>query len=127
MRSLRQWNPIECVQRGARILDISSPGWAVKIDPAILNLESGETCILGQIHGSFADGSRQLFPDSDVQLLYGHGFVAPAIEGARQQLEVAWKKEIAKRLPVRSDIGDPDAPVPRDPTKPVEEPELVAA
>lgn len=44
------------VQKGAAYLDDADPGWHRRIDPAALELAAGESCILGQLHGTFRMG-----------------------------------------------------------------------
>ena len=44
------------VQKGAAYLDDADPGWYRRIDPAALELAAGESCILGQLHGTFRMG-----------------------------------------------------------------------
>ena len=46
----------ERVQRGAEYLDDVDPGWHRRIDPDVLELESGRRCVLGQLHGEFRLG-----------------------------------------------------------------------
>jgi hypothetical protein len=46
----------ERVRRGAEYLDGSDPGWHRRIDPNALKLESGDRCVLGQLHGEFRLG-----------------------------------------------------------------------
>ncbi len=44
------------VRRGAAYLDDADPGWHQRIDPSVLELSAGESCILGQLHGTFRMG-----------------------------------------------------------------------
>lgn len=44
------------VQRGAAYLDEVDPGWYRRVDPDTLSLDSGEHCVLGQLHGEFRLG-----------------------------------------------------------------------
>lgn len=44
------------VRRGAEYLDERDPGWHRRIDPSALELESGDRCVLGQLHGEFRLG-----------------------------------------------------------------------
>lgn len=46
----------ERVRRGAAYLDDVDPGWHRRVDPATLELSSGSSCILGQLHGDFRMG-----------------------------------------------------------------------
>ena len=44
------------VERGAAYLDEFDPGWHRRVDPHTLELSSGSSCILGQLHGDFRMG-----------------------------------------------------------------------
>lgn len=44
------------VRRGAAYLDDVDPGWYRRVDPTTLELSSGSSCILGQLHGDFRMG-----------------------------------------------------------------------
>lgn len=44
------------VERGADYLDEVDPGWHRRVDPDTLELSSGSSCILGQLHGDFRMG-----------------------------------------------------------------------
>lgn len=44
------------VRRGATYLDDVDPGWHRRVDPDTLELSSGSSCILGQLHGDFRMG-----------------------------------------------------------------------
>lgn len=44
------------VRRGAAYLDDVDSGWHRRIDPATLELRSGDCCVLGQLHGDFRRG-----------------------------------------------------------------------
>lgn len=44
------------VGRGADYLDEVDPGWHRRVDPDTLELSSGSSCILGQLHGDFRMG-----------------------------------------------------------------------
>lgn len=46
----------ERVRRGAEYLDERDPGWHRRIDPNVLELGSGDHCVLGQLHGEFRLG-----------------------------------------------------------------------
>lgn len=39
------------VARGAALLDAENPGWALRVDPDLLNMHSGDRCVLGQLYG----------------------------------------------------------------------------
>jgi hypothetical protein len=44
------------VERGASYLDEVDPGWHRRVDAETLELEDGEHCVLGQLHGGFRIG-----------------------------------------------------------------------
>lgn len=44
------------VRRGAAYLDDVDPEWYRQIDPETLELSSGSSCVLGQLHGDFRMG-----------------------------------------------------------------------
>lgn len=44
------------VERGATYLDEVDPGWHRRVDAETLELEDGEHCVLGQLHGEFRLG-----------------------------------------------------------------------
>jgi hypothetical protein len=46
----------ERVRRGATYLDDVDPGWHRRVDPTTLELSSGSSCVLGQLHGDFRMG-----------------------------------------------------------------------
>lgn len=37
------------VRRGAKWLDKNEPGWETKINPSLLEMQSGQDCVLGQV------------------------------------------------------------------------------
>jgi hypothetical protein len=46
----------ERVRRGAEYLDDMDPGWHRRVDADTLELEDGQHCVLGQLHGDFRLG-----------------------------------------------------------------------
>jgi len=46
----------ERVRRGAEYLDDMDPGWHRRVDADTLELEDGQHCVLGQLHGGFRLG-----------------------------------------------------------------------
>jgi hypothetical protein len=44
------------VQRGAEYLDEVDPGWHARVNAQTLELEDGQHCVLGQLHGGFRLG-----------------------------------------------------------------------
>jgi len=105
---------------GATLLDLIRPGWANEIDVGQLKLESGRSCVLGQLFGWYSDGVEKLFairigtPDKsgfldrlDAAAADG-GFCIPQDIFARASVKAvgrlydnltrAWKREIARRV-----------------------------
>jgi len=88
---------------GATFLDVAQPGWAERINLRRLDLNSCESCVLGQLFGDFANGAEKVFA------MRGSARFAAArecgLDGAHDgptdqytALTAAWKREIAKRL-----------------------------
>lgn len=48
------------IEAGMQVLDAKVPGWECKIDPDVLELNSCQLCVLGQVYGDYLDGKRQL-------------------------------------------------------------------
>ncbi len=48
-------------RQGARFLDQAEPGWEGRINPQGLDMADGNVCIVGQVFGSFMQGSRDLY------------------------------------------------------------------
>ena len=64
------------VERGAALLDSTYPGWEYVVDLPLLDIASGQFCILGQLYGRFCDGCTRLkLDDGDCEAC---GFLAPA-------------------------------------------------
>lgn len=55
-RQITEENVRERVRRGAEYLDDMDPGWHRRVDADTLELEDGQHCVLGQLHGDFRLG-----------------------------------------------------------------------
>lgn len=95
----------EAAETGAALLDRRFPDWAEQIDLDSLEMSVSETCILGQLYGSYWQGLAALtmttpgFADP-----IDYGFILPVYldnnENGDQyweQLDRAWRDEIANR------------------------------
>lgn len=58
----------ERVQRGAKLLDEKSPGWAAKVALDRLDMFSDCGCVLGQIYGLYSRGLDALGLESGMNL-----------------------------------------------------------
>ena len=80
----------ERVAAGAALLDERAPGWRAKIDTAVLDLDSDERCILGQVFGGYVAGLESLGGCRAVP----HGFCVeyPPDCAVVKQLTQAWRE-----------------------------------
>lgn len=97
------------VQRGADYLDEFDPGWYRRVDPQTLELSSGASCILGQLHGDFRMGlSRSHLinlssaPRASLSpVSYGFQCVSGVSDDAQEQdyehLNQAWREAVQQR------------------------------
>lgn len=97
------------VARGAAYLDDVDPTWYRAVDPDTLELSSGSSCILGQLHGEFRLGLRRahLFhlssaPRANLSpVSYGFFHVRNVSEELQDRdyayLNKAWGKEVRVR------------------------------
>ena len=97
------------VERGADYLDEIDPGWHRRVDPDTLELSSGSSCILGQLHGDFRMGlSRsQLINLSSAPraslspVSYGFQCVSGVDDAAQDRdyvyLNQAWQEAVQQR------------------------------
>ncbi len=97
------------VQRGADYLDEFDPGWHRRVDPQTLELSSGSSCILGQLHGDFRMGlSRSHLinlssaPRASLSpVSYGFQCVNGVSDAAQEQdyehLNRAWREAVQQR------------------------------
>ena len=98
------------VARGAAYLDEMDPGWAERIDVWSLDLAHGNTCILGQLHGSFPLGlgraglfslssaPRAGFSPVDLGFHCVQGVCEALQEQDYEYLNEAWHAEIEARV-----------------------------
>lgn len=105
------------VDRGAEFLDDADPGWYRRVDVGSLELDSGEHCVLGQLHGDFRLGlgrsdliNLSSAPRASLSpVAYGFQCVqgVPEEEQARYYafLTEAWHEAIAARVE-RDAVGD---------------------
>lgn len=84
--------------RGAKILDKSFPNWWEKISLGRLRMSEPDTCILGQLYGSYKQGCEEL--DLKRRERIRNGFLLPDEHHVTRyaRLRLAWKTEIEKRL-----------------------------
>jgi hypothetical protein len=90
------------VKAGAALLDERQPGWYLEIDLPTLRVASCDTCILGQVFGSYLKGTNILgLTDSGPS---EHGFdqaieVGVSMNPAEQFeiLDKLWKQEVRRR------------------------------
>lgn len=52
------------------------PDWVENIDPAVLLMESGNRCVLGQVYGDYSDGLSKLEIGDDYHNGQPYGFYA---------------------------------------------------
>jgi len=117
------------VARGAAYLDEVDPTWYRAVDPDTLELSSGSSCILGQLHGEFRLGLRRahLFhlssaPRANLSpVSYGLFHVQNVSEELQDRdytyLNQAWGAEVRARLARDSEV-DAGAPVGPEPLVP---------
>jgi hypothetical protein len=97
------------VQRGAAYLDEFDPGWHRRVDPYTLELSSGSSCVLGQLHGDFRMGlSRSHLinlssaPRASLSpVSYGFQCMGDVSAAAQEQdyeyLNQAWREAVQQR------------------------------
>lgn len=96
-----------CAAAGAALLDRIRKRWAWEVDPERLELHSLTYCVLGQLYGTYSEGSHRLERRFPRQLSYGsswssdYGFDRSYLtrdwDGEFAALDAAWREEIAKR------------------------------
>jgi hypothetical protein len=103
----------ERVERGATYLDGVDPGWHRRVDAETLELEDGEHCVLGQLHGGFRLGlgrshvlSLSSAPQASLSpVAYGFKCVEGVSEAWQARdyelLTAAWREAVRKRT-----VGD---------------------
>jgi hypothetical protein len=106
---------VDQVQQGMKLLDQDHPGWEGLVYLPDLDINSGCTCVLGQVYREtedqgFIGAVHRLFnivwtrdvSDGDYQQLVAHGFAVsrnyfPEGEAAKLQLESVWKALLQQR------------------------------
>lgn len=88
------------VQRGLKWLEQTwGPGWEEKIDLETLNLVGVETCVIGQLYGSYVDAINYgVLSNCEACAL---GFTLDTLESWRtqgKQLQVAWEDALRPRV-----------------------------
>jgi hypothetical protein len=89
----------ERVADGVALLDEMNPGWWDGIDLETLRIEYADSCVLGQVYGSFAAGCMLLSGReagvSDWEATHGFGQIE--IDESWQPLQDAWFGVISAR------------------------------
>ncbi len=75
------------VKTAAKDLDRLKPGWASRINTERLDMGSVQQCILGQLYGTFGQGTVKVSVD--------RAYTRPFLYDAAAKW---WKREIRKRL-----------------------------
>lgn len=92
---------VERVQNGATWLDENEPGWAQRIDPVALNIESCARCILGQLYGDYINAPEDAWAGVGERNAVERGFsYDPQADdpGAdNRQLNAEWRRLIESR------------------------------
>ena len=83
------------VRNGAEFLDLAVPSWAERIRLTKLNMMDVKRCILGQLFGSYREGTEEL-GDGDWDWGFQHGF-SPTTNFEPVYRE-RWTEEINERL-----------------------------
>ena len=89
------------VDMSATGLDEHEPGWASRIIPRRLNIESGEDCVVGQLYGEYCDGEDRLvakgFPRHKLDGFHVDG-TGPLAFIENLLLNHAWRRRIRDRV-----------------------------
>lgn len=88
--------PEKAAENGAALLDKRYPGWEAEIDLDILEMNSCDHCVLGQLYGGFEVGRQalDLYYQSNAPITYGFdGNIAWC-----DDLEQPWRDLIRERL-----------------------------
>lgn len=94
------WGEIECVVRGAALLDEKYPRWWQEIDTVALDINSHRTCVLGQVYGSYYSGLEFLeLSDAGTGVAVAHGFM-PTFD-REDTLTGLWVRTIQLRMRMR--------------------------
>lgn len=100
------------------MLDKRHPGWHTKIDLERLDMEHGDTCLIGQLYGEFSKGARSLHLTDERLRQFGFHATGPLriLEVlAYELLNKAWTREIKKRLFTDEEAAKQAAGVPQEP------------
>lgn len=83
------------IEEGAKLLDAAMPGWAdkIKVDNLVMNIS--DSCILGQLYGSYKSGVQKLNLRLDV---HRHVKANRDIIFGSTASVLEWEKEIEKRV-----------------------------
>ncbi len=124
-RRARRITPADAMgraRRGAAYLDEIAPGWTGAMDARSLDLAHRNTCVLGQLHGSFLLGlgragvfslssaPRASFSPVDLGFHCVQGVCDALQEQDYEYLNHAWHEEIEKRCRRRSDDDQEGSP-----------------
>lgn len=90
-------------RRGARMLDRAAPGWATRVNPAVLDIAAWYCCVLGQLYGSYVLGKIDLGINGIQCIWYGFVPLLPGYSSWRK-LTAAWVEEIKIRTPEPASI-----------------------
>lgn len=95
----------ERVEIGATVLDEYASDWYRFVDLELLDIRLIENCVLGQIFGSFQNGTRDLGIEGDRQEEERLGFelrhseyCSENVGGIAEQYEDEWRGQIMLRL-----------------------------
>lgn len=84
--------------KGAAFLDEERPGWANEINPAEMDLENGNTCILGQLYGgnwgSYVTGVEKLFGTNPVGSMEAHDWALQHGFHTKIKQDVEWVNHV---------------------------------
>jgi hypothetical protein len=96
--------PAARVARGVAWLDENAPGWVLKVNELVLDLDSNGNCVLGQVYGSFRDAPPMRDRSSRRAAAWAarHGFVAIGGDDSMGRmdmlrLELKWAKTVRLR------------------------------
>lgn len=86
---------------GAAFLDVERPGWEREIDCATLDIATGKWCVLGQLYGGYGNGLSVL-------RIAAPGLMGFAVSAERDELNEAWREEIARRRLAEVPVAEDD-------------------
>lgn len=99
----------QTVKVGAELLDGLDTEWARKVAVDALNMESGNYCVLGQLFGTYHDGTETLWPGKTLadrdQLAWMYGFLVldDDDEPGYRALTRLWAEQICSRIEAKDD------------------------